>query len=317
MKITLIAMVSLTVMIAAAWGQELPGSDDATGQAEVQQLHWEPMIVEFFADSTHGGAAVVAPPSKVPPSAANVYGEAAQWLALKPRIAPRTAAYAANESVLCAWQRKANDQGQVEFVTYGSGSYGEQQPTPQTGKLHAIFAKDSEVRLFFDLDVLANRTPDEKDKLLRNYFKLAELLVTAVKISDDPTKFRDAAPPNAPAYPILRVYSERELIGEDFVPTMGRWTRPSGSIKWDVRQSRSEVGVFEFRIKARLLGRANGDEQYASKSIEGAIRIAMVNDTRLAISKLNYDTMRKPGERDLIKDGLLGGTVQDKPPAQR
>ena len=314
-----IAIVLL--MAGAAAAQDLDGIDQ-TSTSRLTPRTWEPIIPEFYAATSTGEAALVTPPRENPRNT-DVLGEVAQWQVLKPLIAPRgddvagIGSYTANESVLSAWHRTFDDSGQVEFRTYGSnGAPTAADATPKP-MIHAIYCKDHIIRLMFDLDILMNeKDPDKKEQIVNDYFKIAQLSLTARKISDDPANFRGGVPgsPNPSVYRIVNVGKPDEPVGEDFRASAHSWSSSRQGVSWNfLAATSSEVGVFEYRVKARVNGRFSSQEDYASKTVEGAIRVAFVNNKSIEVIKISGESARKPGQVDVIKNGRVVQT-RDKTP---
>lgn len=319
MKTILCILLGL-LMGEAVFADDLDGIDQST-TSTVTPRTWEPMITEFFAAASNGSASLITSPGETPRSK-DVLGEASQWQLIKPIIAPRgddvtgIGSYKDDESVLSAWHRMVNDQGQVEFRTFGSNGATSADGKPSKPMIHAIYCKDHTIRLIFDLDILMNeKDPDKKDQIVKDYFKIAEISVTARKIADDPANFRAGVPANpnpAGVFKILTVGGPTEAVGEDFAARAHAWSAARhGSVDWSfLVPANTEVGVFEYRIKARVNGRFSSQEDYTSKTIEGAIRVASVNNKETEIIKLTWQSARQPGQVDFWNNKGVPGTRQ-------
>jgi hypothetical protein len=307
---TMIACIVFACAGRVAVAQEDPGGDDSTTTANFAPLRWEPMITEFYARAPHGTSAVIVPPSREPVIGKDVRGEAAQWGALKPLIAPLARSYDKQEPVFSAWQRWVKkDDGTVYFLTFASDKVpGAELPpdlakpapadagaAPAAPSIHTIFAQDHTIELSIDCDVLMNRTGEAKDKLLKDLFQLLALHVTAVKVSDDPKNFRAAVPDGAKVVSIYALGDRNALTGPPYLGATHNFSQQYGAMMpVNMPLVGIDAGVWEFRILQRVAGRATRNAEAQYKEVQGAIRLAFVNDKALEIRILEYASMRGP-----------------------
>lgn len=317
-----------------AIAQEDPGGEegvDVTANGNLAPLKWEPMITEFFVRAQHGTAAVITPPTKNPTIRKDARGEAAQWRALIPVIAVRKQAFGEKEPVISAWQRWVSpENGAVYFITAASDAAENAElppgvgPTatpdesgekPAPGTIHSIFAQDHVLELSFDGDVLMNRTGGDKDKLLRDYFQLVTLHVNAVKVSDDLKKFRDAVPENAPAILVYKLGDKDSKTGPRYDESAHNFSLShTGMHQFNMLTGGIGTGVWEFRILARVSGKPTFEAEPEIKQAEGAIRVAFVNDKRMAVKILNYDSMKgKVSYEGMVGTKSKGTKIMPRP----
>lgn len=302
--------------------------DDITGTGTISAVDWQPIITEFFAADNSGQ-------SIVRPIAANeregqtgykplqsIYGEASQWMALKPQIAWRgddekgIPAYGEKEPVITGWQRFVNEKKQVVYLVYNSnGATAENKGQPMILCVHSA---EHIMRVGYGLDVLMNKDDKFKEDMLRQYFKIGAVQITARKIADKREDFRAALPAgNTTIYKVFSIGSENDTTGgADFSDAIMRGhSSISGSlVDWKFGPLGVAPGVYELRIMVRVNGRFNTSSEFVSKTVTGAIRVAIVEDQIYEIRKLSFESARRPGQKDiwtLVGGGL--GTTQESP----
>ncbi|MDB5328552.1 MAG: hypothetical protein JWM57_4121 [Phycisphaerales bacterium] len=309
-------LLTLLCLSTAMFAQQIetPGGDDGdlAGGAAVGVTTWEPMITEFYAAAEHGTDAVVRKREETNALGDNqkredILGELNQWRALKPKIVPRPAgpagsqAYTDKEAVISAWQRVANKEGRIEFITYGSNGTPPQLKPGETAKppgIHTIWTLDHRLLFSCDVDVVTNATAVKKDRMLNDYFKMKQFKITAVKVSDDITHFRDAIPQDAPEIPLYGLKEDTGIYA-DYRSLAHSLARPQGMLTVDLLNSGIGIkGVWEFRVKVVVLGKIELADEFQEKTVDGAVRLAFVGDQKLDLSILNFDGQRKSGEKD-------------------
>lgn len=305
----LIALLSSSSLTFAQAIDAPGGDDDLSGSASVDVITWEPILIEFYAAAEHGTSAVIVPELKTIALAPgtnpeSVVGEINQWRALQPAIAPRpagaadTKAYDDKEPVLSAWHRSVDKDGRVSFVTYGTKNYDVPDPDTKAppvfdpskpDPIHTIFAKDHRLLLSCDIGILTNARDEQKDSMLDKHFKVKQYKMTAHKISDDPAKYRQAIPQDAPAIK-LAGYDDNAVIFPRFNEAAHTYSRPAGHVTVDLLQAGlGESGAWEIRVKAIIEGKASESDELQTKEVEGAIRLALVSDQKFEVQKIAYD----------------------------
>jgi len=272
-------LIAASPVVATADGLDV--GDDVTTTVNAQPMTWEPMLTHFSVASAHSDALVKAPTTQ-PAAAADVIGEANQWLALKPNILPHKGSFRRDESVLCAWTRQTDANGVVQFVTFGSGpADGE-----NLGQMYSIFFQDHELYLSLGMDILMNATATKKDEVISQHFTIKDLEVKAFVVTKDTKDFRAAVDDNAPVFTVIHI--DRNLSDEERAFAKIAPAFRDNGIPWNVFDGPGQLAaVFEFRVKLTVEGRMDRNEALKEKTVEGAVRIALVNDRTFEILKLS------------------------------
>jgi hypothetical protein len=283
-----------------------------SGDMAVEPLIWEPTIPDFYAVPRVNAEAWDKSNAYVELSSQGeaLVGEWENWRKLQALIAPRPlrqeggdAAYAPDETVFSGWRRAVTENGAVIFQTCGTHTepqvrYWDRSRREFTGteapQVFTVYSPGGRglVTVVWSLDVLTN--VDDlvlRERMLRDHFKVVELKVTAHRVSPHMQEYRGAAHEKTDEYFIreLRsVGSPSEVIGEDFVhfriPMRGMTMR-----EWE---SQGE-GVWEFRIRARVAGRAGTFDDVRTKTVEGAIRVAFWENKTFSAERLVFSMERK------------------------
>jgi|GEM_PF-4777998 len=306
-RYTLLLFCVLTAILqSSSLADDLDPGDDLTTTTTAQPTTWEPMIVHFSASGEHGSASLVNPPTTRPALSDDAIGEANQWLGMKPLIQPAKGGINKDVAVISAWERVVQGDKPVYIQHSSSVTEGETEE-----KIHAIFAQDYTLCFAADFDILMNATPAKKDQILADFFKITDIQMTVHQVSSDPKNIRAAVEDNAPKFNVYKLPFGASDEAKSWPKLAHNFIHHDG-FKWRMTsdQMAGQVGVYEFRLKLTVEGKMAKNEDTKIRTIEGAIRIAVVNDKKWSVDKLSFNTFRKPGEKDLVRKGKIVGTTQ-------
>jgi hypothetical protein len=303
-------LVTMLILVsqAALFADDLDPGDDYTASAGGQGVTWEPMIVHFSAASSHGSSSLVAAPTSRPALGEDVIGEANQWLGIKPLIQSHNGAYNRGEAVISAWERVLNGDT-PRYVLHDSGlADGE-----NLGKIHSIYADDFTIGLSADFDILMNATPAKKDEIVKESFKIVGLDLVVFQVTKDYKDFRAALTDSAPKFVVHKIGDFVPEEAKSFPKIAHNYARRTGFV-WAMNndQMARQPGVYEFQLTLTVEGKMPTDAKPTRKSFTGAIRVAVVDNSKLQIDILDKDSQRKPGQEDIIKGGRVVGTKDKK-----
>lgn len=307
MKATILRLVALALALALTIAIRAGDVDDGpSGQVSMQPLIWEPIIADFYVVPVANVAAFEKSntTTEFRPQGEALVGEWESWKALRRAITSRES-FGPDDTVLSGWRRATRENGAVYFQTCGTHTepkspywdrakgVGGDFAGPESPQLFTVYAPDGEVIVTWSLDVLTNIDDvDKRERMLRDQFKLLELSVTAHRVSNHMHDYRGCVPQNNTDADwggwianIKSVGGPTEIIGDDFAVYRQPYPRASAIAHWD---NQHKEGVWEFRIKARVAGRANTIEDLRVKTVEGAIRIAFWDNRAFTADRLSF-----------------------------
>jgi hypothetical protein len=210
------------------------------------------------------------------------------------------AGYAPNDFVPSGWRRTSGDAAAVPTVELW-GDDGEKS-------LVQCVDRNKPIYLFWEPDILISADEGEKETLLKKDFHVVSLSITihpvpkeATDADNNPatrTRARNAALETDPKDPTV----VNRILVADPKPTRP-WTElnftrltPEALTEWRPNRGggKSEAGLWEARITAEIMGRLSDKAEYETKTLEGAIRFAVVEPGEFNLRILNADGVRKP-----------------------
>lgn len=126
---------------------------------------------------------------------------------------------------------------------------------------------------------------------------MLEVAVTAHRVSKHMHDYRGEVPekPTEPDWGgwvanVKTIGGPTESIGDDFTPYRRPFPNATTTGHWT---NYHMEGVWEYRIKVRVAGRANTIEDLRVKTVEGAIRIAFWDNKNFTVDRLMFQSSGK------------------------